>query len=292
MVVFTPWAARVKTSLCVVVADSHNELMPSTLLYGEPIGTLTRVEGDRSLFAFDEEFIANQNRPVLGSGFKDMFGELLTGFRPKQTRVMPFFSNLLPEERLREYMAERAEVNLDREFFKLWVPGDDLPGAVTVHPADGEEWPPEAVPTLDEDAVRERREKALRSSPAGVQLKFSALEGADGGVTIPATGVGGSWIVKLLSEKYDDIPGNQFSMMNLTRRIGMNVPAPTLVDIADIRAFIRRLVFNTLIGGADMHTNNWSVYYPDKRIARLAPAHDFVSTIDKHLGTVPLAIVS
>ncbi|MEZ5573104.1 MAG: HipA N-terminal domain-containing protein [Halioglobus sp.] len=71
------------------------------LLYSEPIGTLTRVEGDRSLFAFNEDHIADRNRPVLGLGFKDKFGELLTEFRPYQTRVMPFFSNLLPEERLR-----------------------------------------------------------------------------------------------------------------------------------------------------------------------------------------------
>lgn len=179
-----------------------------------------------------------------------------------------------------------------------------------------------------------------------MQLKFSALEGADGGLTIPAKGVGGSWIVKLPSEKYDGVPENEFSMMTLARKIGMNVPALELVDVADIgglpedvgamrgqalaierfdrltdgssvhiedfaqifgiypkdkykkasmvnianvvaaesddadiREFIRRLVFNTLIGNADMHIKNWSMYYPDKRIARLAPAYDFVSTI-------------
>ena len=316
------------------------------LLYGEPIGTLTRVEGDRSLFAFNEEYIADGNRLVLGLGFKDNVGELLTEFRPYQTQVMPFFSNLLPEERLRDYLAERAGVNPEREFLLLWVLGDDLPGAVTVRPADGEKWPPEAGEPLDENAVRLRDEKALRFSLAGVQLKFSAVTGASGGLTIPAKGVGGSWIVKLPSGKYQGVPENEFSMMTLARKIGMNVPALELVDIAgigglpkdvaamegqalaierfdrlgdgssvhiedfaqifsiypkdkykkagmfniasviaaesddtDIREFIRRLVFNTLIGNADMHIKNWSVYYPDRRIARLAPAYDFVSTI-------------
>jgi serine/threonine-protein kinase HipA len=316
------------------------------LLYGEPIGMLTRVEGDRSLFAFNEEYSADGNRPVLGLGFKDKFGELLTEFRPYQTQVMPFFSNLLPEERLRDYLAERAAVSPEREFFLLWVLGDDLPGAVTVRPVDGEEWPPEAGEPLDEDAVRLRDEKALRFSLAGVQLKFSAVTSSSGGLTIPAKGVGGSWIVKLPSEKYDGVPENEFSMMTLARKIGMNVPALELVDIADIgglpkdvaamegqamaierfdrisdgssvhiedfaqifgiypkdkykkasmfniasviaaesddadiREFVRRLVFNTLIGNADMHIKNWSVYYPDRRIARLAPAYDFVSTI-------------
>lgn len=316
------------------------------LLYEEVIGTLTRVEGDRSLFAFNEDYIAERNRPVLSLGFKDKFGGLLTEFRPYQARVMPFFSNLLPEERLREYLAERAGVNPEREFFLLWVLGADLPGAITVRPADGEEWPPETGEALDEQAVRAREEKALRFSLAGVQLKFSALTNTSGGLTIPAKGVGGSWIVKLPSEKYDGVPENEYSMMTLARLMGMNVPAIELIDVnaigglpedmsmmsgqamaierfdrlsdgsrvhiedfaqifgiyphdkykkasmfniarviaaesddADIREFVRRLVFNTLIGNADMHIKNWSVYYPDRRIARLAPAYDFVSTI-------------
>src|SRR5262249_19718008 len=48
---------------------------------------------------------------------------------------------------------------------------------------------------------------------------------------------------------------------------------------ADIAEFIRRLTFNTLIGNADMHLKNWSLIYPDRRKAALAPAYDFVSTI-------------
>ena len=47
----------------------------------------------------------------------------------------------------------------------------------------------------------------------------------------------------------------------------------------DTAEFIRRLTFNTLIGNADMHLKNWSLSYPDRRHAALAPAYDFVSTI-------------
>ena len=50
-------------------------------------------------------------------------------------------------------------------------------------------------------------------------------------------------------------------------------------DTADAAEFIRRLVFNTLIGNADMHLKNWSLIYPDRRTSALAPAYDFVSTI-------------
>ena len=46
-----------------------------------------------------------------------------------------------------------------------------------------------------------------------------------------------------------------------------------------IAEFVRRFVFNALIGNGDMHLKNWSFIYPNKKEAALAPAYDFVSTI-------------
>jgi serine/threonine-protein kinase HipA len=70
------------------------------------------------------------------------------------------------------------------------------------------------------------RPNALRFSLAGVQLKFSAFANAGmaGGLTIPAEGVGGSWIVKLPSQQFTGVPENEFSMMTLAGMIGMEVP--------------------------------------------------------------------
>lgn len=315
------------------------------LLYGQPVGTLTRVSGDRTLFAFNDAYVADENRPILGLSFKDRLDALITDFRPTQTNVMPFFSNLLPEGRMRTYLAARAGVNPAREFFLLWVLGLDLAGAITIKPADGEAWPPDTGENVG-DQDEDHRENALRFSLAGVQLKFSAIEEAKGGLTIPAKGIGGSWIVKLPSREFDGIPENEYAMMTLARMIGIDVPAIRLIDIqalrnlpkgidtlkgqalaierfdrlsdgsavhiedfaqvfdiypdakykrasarniahvigaeggeADIAEFIRRLTFNTLIGNADMHLKNWSLIYPDRRTAALAPAYDFVSTI-------------
>ena len=203
------------------------------LLYGAPVGTLTRVGGDRTLFAFNDAYIADRDRPVLSLGFKDHLGELITEFPPTRTRLMPFFANLLPEGHMRTYLAERAGVNPVREFFLLWVLGMDLPGAITITPAEGEAWPPDAAADGDHD--HDRRENALRFSLAGVQLKFSAVHEAHGGLTIPARGVGGSWIVKLPSAHFAGVPENEFSMMTLARLIGMNVPPVQLVDTGSIR---------------------------------------------------------
>jgi len=43
--------------------------------------------------------------------------------------------------------------------------------------------------------------------------------------------------------------------------------------------YTRRLVFNVLIGNADAHLKNWSVMYPERLAAKLAPAYDLVATI-------------
>ena len=141
-------------------------------LHGETIGTLTRVGSDRTLFSFTDEYVADGNRPNLGLGFKDEYGQLITELAVKQKRLLPFFSNLLPEGYLREFLARLAGVHPEREFYLLWALGQDLSGAITVEPADGEAWPPGLADEGAEAAGR-KREQAQRFSLAGVQVKFS-----------------------------------------------------------------------------------------------------------------------
>ena len=75
-------------------------MIPSNLdvcLYGDKIGSITYLGGDRSIFAFDESYIENSNRPTLGLSFRNHMGELITDFPSTQTHILPWFSNLLPE---------------------------------------------------------------------------------------------------------------------------------------------------------------------------------------------------
>ncbi len=310
-------------------------------LLGKVVGTITHLPGDQSIFAFDEAYIADENRPTLSLSFHDTFGGLITELRPAHTRLPPFFSNLLPEGALRRYLAARAGVKEVREFPLLGILGEDLPGAVIVRPIGGERWP-------EEGGHHERNDEdhAMRFSLAGVQLKFSAVMEDAGGLTVPASGAGGDWIIKLPSATYKGVPENEFSMMEIARRIGIDVPEIKLIpsdsilglphgvedvggdvfaikrfdrghngerihieDFAQIfsvypdrkyeRAnyrnlaeviwtetgapgiteFVRRLVFNALIGNADMHLKNWSLIYPNGHTPMLAPAYDFVSTV-------------
>ncbi len=204
-------------------------------LHGSAIGTITLLPGDRSIFAFNSEYIDDQNRPTLSLSFKDEFGNLLTDQPSTGPNLLPFFSNLLPEGALRRYLAKQASVKQVRELYLLWALGHDLPGAVTIAPHDGDEWP-EARDDETPERVRERREKAFRFSLAGMQLKFSALmnDNKNGGLAIPAKGVGGSWIVKLPADRFDGVPESEFSFMTIARQIGIDVPEIGLVDIKEV----------------------------------------------------------
>ena len=204
-------------------------------LHGETIGTLTHVQGDRTLFSFTDDYVADEERPTLGLGFKDDLGQLITHLPVKQRRLLPFFSNLLPEGHLQEYLARLAGVNREREFFLLWALGRDLPGAITVEPTDGDAWPP-GLDEEDAEAREKKRENALRFSLAGVQLKFSAVHNTqtNKGLTIPAKGVGGSWIVKLPSARFENLPENEYAILTLARFVGIDVPEISLVDVEAI----------------------------------------------------------
>lgn len=315
------------------------------LLNDRRIGMITALGGDQSIFSFDDDYADEPDRPTLSLSFKGEQGGLLRDHRPTQTRLLPFFSNLLPEGALRDYLAKRAGIKPMREYPLLEVLGPDLPGAVTVRRVgdgvvDDDDGNPQDE--RDDDAARQG---ALRFSLAGVQLKFSAVEKAQGGLTIPASGRGGDWIIKLPSVRFRGVAANEYSMMRLARAMGMDIPDVELVPLhqieglpegigkieedafairrfdraddgsrihiedfaqvfgvypdekygrgsyrylakvlwletgeAGVREFIRRLVFNTLIGNADMHLKNWSLIYRDGRTPELSPGYDFLST--------------
>ena len=308
------------------------------------VGTIARLDGDASIFTFDEVYLADQDRPTLSLAYKDVNGDIIAEPRSYRTKIEPFFSNLLPEGTLRDYLARRAGVKAVREYKLLAQLGHDLPGAVRAVAVDAEET---EVDELDEEAAGKQAERALRFSLAGVQLKFSAIkaQGKNGGLTIPVTGSGGNWIVKLPSARHPEVPEAEFAAMKLAAKIGIDVPDIDLVPLDQIDGipegitrygksafairrfdrgeegpvhtedfaqvfgvfaddkyenasyrqilsvlaietdeqsvieFVRRLTYSVLIGNGDMHLKNWSLIYPDRRNALLAPAYDLLSTL-------------
>ncbi|NRA89401.1 MAG: type II toxin-antitoxin system HipA family toxin [Rhizobiales bacterium] len=203
-------------------------------LHGNIIGTITLLPSDKSIFSFTEEYIDNNDRDTLSLSFKDEFGNLLTDHRATGPNLLPFFSNLLPEGILRKYLAEQAGVKQVRELYLLWTLGRDLSGAITIEPLDAEEWPKLSADETEAE-IKQRKDKALKFSLAGVQLKFSAFNERNGGITIPAEGDGGSWIVKLPDSRFDGVPENEFSFMKIAKKVGINVPEIELINTENIQ---------------------------------------------------------
>lgn len=178
--------------------------------------------GDYTWFEFLTDYQDDPNRAVLGLWFED---KLLTR-HTFHLRVHHWFSNLLLEGRLREWIADGRGVSTDREMELLAQVGHDLPGAVLVLPHDTA---PGDTPVEEAVSAHPRGTGAeWRFSLAGVQLKFSMLCQGDR-LTLPAFGVGGDWIVKLPDRQHPDVPRNEYAMMRLAAASGIEVPEVRLV---------------------------------------------------------------
>lgn len=307
------------------------------------IGQIISLPGESTFFSFEEGYLHAPHRPMLSQSLISKTGALIAQTKPTRLRLPPFFSNLLPEGHLREYLAAKHHVRPAQEFSLIEALGSDLPGAVVIQPSTDRS-PKDRLKPPQEKTVKDK--PPYRFSLAGIQLKFSALAEKQGGLTIPASGVGGTWIVKLPSVNFSQVPENEYAIMMLAKKIGIHVPECNLVALGDVAGlpelgplqgqfalavkrfdrgsdhkrihmedfaqvyglypeqkythvsytnmahmiwtlcgekglteYIRRLVFNILIGNGDMHLKNWSFIYPDGETPFLSPAYDLLSTI-------------
>src|ERR1700730_16153006 len=176
------------------------------------VGTITNLDNDHNVFVFDPAYVADHDRPILSLGFFSANGELAATTRP-HLRLPAFFANLLPEGHLREYLAERARGNPTRDFPLLWLLGEDLPRAVIASPPTGSGDPPSEPEDVVVSARIQNDPTVLKFSLAGVQLKFSAIRDATGGLTIPVHGKDGKWILKMPSATYPLVPENEYTIL-------------------------------------------------------------------------------
>ena len=197
------------------------------------VGEICRLPGGRIYFDIDEGYSLNSERYTLSQSFVEQDGGGGVVYDEVATtagQVPRFFSNLMPEGHLRKYIADKAGISEHREFELLELLGSDLPGAVTVKLLE-QGGSAEALimshrhdPSLD----------LLRFSLAGVHLKFSAVKTLDRGLTIPAHGVGGDWIIKLPPTRYKGVPQNEFSVLSMAERVGITIPEIHLTPMSEI----------------------------------------------------------
>ena len=185
------------------------------------VGTLTQLPDGTTLFAFDEPYLNDTKRPILSLSYKNVLNDIRKTAQRPSFGLPPFFTNLLPEGRLRKYLAQKAGVKETQEFRLLTALRDDLPGAIILKPdahALGQ-----VTPAEDDRTDASSIEGALRFSLAGIQMKFSG-DLKDSRIAFPASGIGGHWIVKLAAPVYPHLVELEYSMLSLASQIGIAVP--------------------------------------------------------------------
>ncbi|MEV5529869.1 type II toxin-antitoxin system HipA family toxin [Streptomyces prunicolor] len=220
------------------------ETYHAVLLHSRRIGTLCQ-KGDYTRFIVNESYVTDPQRPVLGLRFEE---NLLAPYA-SALRLPRWFSNLLPEGPLREWIADDRGVSLDREMELLAQVGHDLPGAVQVlhaeGPDEGWEWP-----NSEPSGMTGKRpggsygfpssDSPWRFSLAGVALKFSMLAMGDR-LTVPAVGEYGDWLVKFPDYRHRDVPRNEFTIMSLAKASGLDVPEVRLMHRDELRGLPDRM---------------------------------------------------
>ncbi|MHB1605666.1 MAG: type II toxin-antitoxin system HipA family toxin [Leptospirales bacterium] len=246
------------------------------------VGRLQRIgKADRYAFIFDESYLAISplERPILSLSFLNKNYEPQSPRQITNTKLNPWFSNLLPEGKLREYVAGQHSFHPDRDFPMIIALGKDLPGAVIIEPAEKEE----GFGGDNTDIETSSQENSWKFSLAGVQLKFSAIRETKGGLTIPVHGRGGSWIVKLPSDVYEAVPENEYDMMRLAKKAGFPVPEIDLVEMRNIHglppgikqermAFVIRR-FDRRFDGGRIHMEDFAQVfglYPSEKYGKIS----------------------
>jgi serine/threonine-protein kinase HipA len=184
------------------------------------VGSLFEDPSGRVGFRFSERYKHLPKRPVLSQSFEDNLDKVYWGKRPG---VLPvFFANLLPEGILKNVLQRSLQVPEGEDLRLLAEAGGDLPGALALRLGDylGEVPDAEGEPLENET---EGKEKKLRFSLAGVQLKFSMVR-TDDRFTLPARNAQGDWILKVATGEFRELPENEYSVMEWARRAGFDVP--------------------------------------------------------------------
>lgn len=204
-------------------------MLLAVLLNDLEVARLERRDDGLISFAFLDSYRERRARPVLSVHYLDKLSRPL----PPAHRLPAFFANLLPDADgpLRRLITQAAGIREQQDLRLLAHLGEDLPGAVQVRLlADSDDGGP-AQP--EPAATTPRAGDKLRFSLAGVQLKFSVLR--DGkALTLPASGRGGDWIVKLPDLEHERVPENEYAVMSWARDSGIDVPEFDIVTHADL----------------------------------------------------------
>lgn len=201
------------------------------------VGYLTQDNSGTLSFSYDSDYL-------------DRYQQAISLSLPLQStafigsQVKAFFSGLLPEESVRQRLADALSVSDKNSFALLEIIGGDCAGALALYPHGDK--PPDSsdeVEPLDNRQLAEifelikRRpmlagEDGYRLSLAGAQDKLAV--GYDNGqVLLIKGGAPTTHILKPMIERIKDSAHNEFFVMQLAQLVGLDVAESSLHFVGD-----------------------------------------------------------
>lgn len=190
-------------------------------LHGVFVGKLFSDSGELG-FSYDSDYLKSENPQKLSASLpliEDVFAPEL---------VKPYFSGLLPDERLRVQLSKVLHVSENNIFGLLKAIGGECAGAVSVYP-EGHS-PKNYVSDPDYVVFDEKRahdvltslsrrpfmagDGDIRLSGAGAQDKLP-IAFVDGKIAVPRNGTPSTHIIKSAIDGYPDSVFNEFFCMKL-----------------------------------------------------------------------------
>lgn len=209
------------------------ELWHPVYLSDQLVGHLIQ-RGDNTRFIFVDGYWETADRRSLGLRFE----QNRSGGKASAMKLPPWFSNLLPEGPLREWIAKDRGVKAERELELLLRIGGDLPGAVVVKEGERRQGEDSFESQSRDDDVKSP--SVTKFSLAGVGMKLSMTQ-KGGRFVLPVKDELGKWILKFPDPEYARIPANEDAMMTLAGMCGIEVPEHHLVHRDEIDASLGHL---------------------------------------------------
>lgn len=194
----------------------------AVLVHGVRVGTLWHLDDDDNHeFQFDEDWLADPERPVLGQLFEDRRP------RPIVTSGLPsWFAHLLPQGPWARALHRWAGLEEDCPDLELLLHvAGDLPGALDLVRLQGGLFEPTRLVPAPEVAPGR-----IRFTLAGNQWKLSVRRG-ERGLVVPVVGEDGEFVAKFHDPVHPGLPQIENTTLRWAKQSGLDVPPARLATI-------------------------------------------------------------
>ena len=205
-------------------------------LCNQPVGTLTRSDAGDLSFRYLPEYLKSNAIPLSSTLPLDTMPF-------KERDIAAFFSNLLPDESVRQKIADILHLTPEDTFGLLRLIGGDCAGAVAFY-EPGKSPATVAQPTYRELSTSEAASllSDLSNRPLGIGDDFRGISGAgaqdkliaclrDGKILLPLNGTPSTHIIKPAIDRFPESVFNEWFCMRLLKACGFDTADCDILEV-------------------------------------------------------------